>query len=250
MLPSGTGLGMSLDRDLLRTHAARACASMAMTIDAHHASRRAAGGRRRPSSCCGSLVARTRGQCDAGAAARARVAGVRRNARRRPAEGHTREPRASGCRLWTWRGGGSRARAAAGSSRWLEAVLDPLAEFLRPISPIAWIPIAILMFGVGRLVPIFLIFYAVAVSDLRQHAGRHQPRGPQSRECSAVARRFAHDGARAHDRSRRRCLRSLPARGSRSASPGCRWSPARSSAAIPGSAGAFSGTRSSSRWTA
>ena len=49
---------------------------------------------------------------------------------------------------------------AAGSSRWLEAVLDPLAEFLRPISPIAWIPIAILMFGVGRLVPIFLIFYA------------------------------------------------------------------------------------------
>lgn len=49
---------------------------------------------------------------------------------------------------------------AAGSSRWLEAVLDPLAEFLRPISPIAWIPIAILMFGVGRLVPIYLIFYA------------------------------------------------------------------------------------------
>ena len=49
---------------------------------------------------------------------------------------------------------------AAGSSRWLEAVFDPLAEFLRPISPIAWIPIAILMFGVGRLVPIFLIFYA------------------------------------------------------------------------------------------
>lgn len=49
---------------------------------------------------------------------------------------------------------------AAGSSRWVEAVLDPLAEFLRPISPIAWIPIAILMFGVGRLVPVFLIFYA------------------------------------------------------------------------------------------
>jgi NitT/TauT family transport system permease protein len=48
----------------------------------------------------------------------------------------------------------------AASSRWLEAVLDPLAEFLRPISPIAWIPIAILMFGVGRGVPIYLIFYA------------------------------------------------------------------------------------------
>ena len=48
----------------------------------------------------------------------------------------------------------------AGSSRWCAAVIDPFAEFLRPISPIAWIPIAILLFGVGRGVPIFLIFYA------------------------------------------------------------------------------------------
>jgi sulfonate transport system permease protein len=48
----------------------------------------------------------------------------------------------------------------AGSSRWCAAVIDPFAEFLRPISPIAWIPIAILLFGVGRGVPVFLIFYA------------------------------------------------------------------------------------------
>ena len=48
----------------------------------------------------------------------------------------------------------------AGSSRWLAAVLEPFAEFLRPISPIAWIPLAILLFGVGRAVPVFLIFYA------------------------------------------------------------------------------------------
>jgi sulfonate transport system permease protein len=48
----------------------------------------------------------------------------------------------------------------AGSSRWCAAVIDPFAEFLRPISPIAWIPIAILLFGVGRAVPVFLIFYA------------------------------------------------------------------------------------------
>ena len=31
---------------------------------------------------------------------------------------------------------------------------------LRPISAIAWIPLAILMFGISRMVPIFLIFYA------------------------------------------------------------------------------------------
>ena len=39
-------------------------------------------------------------------------------------------------------------------------VVDPIAEFLRPISAIAWIPIAILLFGVGQGVPMFLIFYA------------------------------------------------------------------------------------------
>ena len=48
----------------------------------------------------------------------------------------------------------------AASSKWLEAVIDPFAEFLRPIGPIAWIPLAILLFGVGRAVPIYLIFYA------------------------------------------------------------------------------------------
>ncbi len=36
--------------------------------------------------------------------------------------------------------------------------LNPVFQMLRPISPIAWIPIAILWFGVGDLSPIFLIF--------------------------------------------------------------------------------------------
>jgi len=36
--------------------------------------------------------------------------------------------------------------------------LNPLFQMLRPISPIAWIPIAILWFGVGDMSPIFLIF--------------------------------------------------------------------------------------------
>jgi NitT/TauT family transport system permease protein len=37
---------------------------------------------------------------------------------------------------------------------------NPLFQMLRPISPIAWIPIAILWFGVGNVSPIFLIFMA------------------------------------------------------------------------------------------
>ena len=36
--------------------------------------------------------------------------------------------------------------------------LNPLVQMLRPISPIAWIPIAILWFGVGNVSPVFLIF--------------------------------------------------------------------------------------------
>src|ERR1700691_2132606 len=43
---------------------------------------------------------------------------------------------------------------------WVKAAystLNPLFQILRPISPIAWIPIAILWFGVGNASPIFLI---------------------------------------------------------------------------------------------
>ncbi|MES2482533.1 MAG: ABC transporter permease [Pseudomonadota bacterium] len=46
--------------------------------------------------------------------------------------------------------------AAAGT------VIEPMVEVLRPISAIAWIPIAILMFGVSDAVPVFLIAYAAA----------------------------------------------------------------------------------------
>ena len=47
-----------------------------------------------------------------------------------------------------------------GLSRRAEAALHPLMQCLRPISPLAWIPIAILWFGVGDLSAIFLIFVA------------------------------------------------------------------------------------------
>lgn len=37
---------------------------------------------------------------------------------------------------------------------------NPMIQMLRPISPIAWIPVAIIWFGVGDAAPIFLIFLA------------------------------------------------------------------------------------------
>ena len=39
-----------------------------------------------------------------------------------------------------------------------EMALNPLVQVFRPISPLAWIPIAILWFGVGDSAAIFLIF--------------------------------------------------------------------------------------------
>ena len=38
--------------------------------------------------------------------------------------------------------------------------LNPLIQILRPISPLAWIPISILWFGVGDLAAVYLIFLA------------------------------------------------------------------------------------------
>jgi NitT/TauT family transport system permease protein len=45
-----------------------------------------------------------------------------------------------------------------GWNRRAEMAFNPLIQTLRPISPLAWIPIAILWFGVGDISSIFLIF--------------------------------------------------------------------------------------------
>ena len=48
--------------------------------------------------------------------------------------------------------------------------LNPIFQILRPISPIAWIPLAILWFGVGEVSPIFLIFIAAVFPMIVQTA--------------------------------------------------------------------------------
>ncbi|TWU09836.1 ABC transporter permease [Allorhodopirellula heiligendammensis] len=55
---------------------------------------------------------------------------------------------------------------AIGWSRWVRELLNPLVQLLRPISPIAWLPISVLVFGGVKwwepsdLSAIFLIFLA------------------------------------------------------------------------------------------
>jgi len=55
-----------------------------------------------------------------------------------------------------------------GRSRAAFAVANPLIQVLRPISPLAWIPIAIVLFGIGNKAAVFLIvlgaFFPVLLS--------------------------------------------------------------------------------------
>jgi ABC-type nitrate/sulfonate/bicarbonate transport system permease component len=46
-----------------------------------------------------------------------------------------------------------------GLSRALDAILDPTIEVLRPISGIAWIPLALFIFGIGNALPVFIMTY-------------------------------------------------------------------------------------------
>lgn len=45
-----------------------------------------------------------------------------------------------------------------GSYRWAELVLSPLLEFLRPIPIAAWVPLSVMVFGIGELPARVLIF--------------------------------------------------------------------------------------------
>jgi ABC-type nitrate/sulfonate/bicarbonate transport system permease component len=47
-----------------------------------------------------------------------------------------------------------------GRFRGFERIVDPVVELLRPISPLAWIPLAILWFGIGETGKLFVIFIA------------------------------------------------------------------------------------------
>ena len=45
-----------------------------------------------------------------------------------------------------------------GSSETLALAVNPVIQMLRPISPLAWMPLAVIWFGVSNAAPIFLIF--------------------------------------------------------------------------------------------
>ncbi|HVJ75013.1 MAG TPA: ABC transporter permease [Casimicrobiaceae bacterium] len=49
---------------------------------------------------------------------------------------------------------------AMGFSGSFDRIVDPTIELLRPISGIAWIPLALFLFGIGNALPVFIMTYA------------------------------------------------------------------------------------------
>jgi len=53
-----------------------------------------------------------------------------------------------------------------GLSRSLEAIFNPIVAFIRPIPPLAWIPVAIIWFGLGDGAKVFVIWFTAFVPTL------------------------------------------------------------------------------------
>jgi NitT/TauT family transport system permease protein len=66
---------------------------------------------------------------------------------------------------------------AMGLSAATAAVINPVIQFLRPISPLAWIPVAVMIFGISNVATIFLIFLAsvLAITVAAMNAARGVP---------------------------------------------------------------------------
>jgi taurine transport system permease protein len=68
---------------------------------------------------------------------------------------------------------------AMGASRTVEAIANPVFLILRPIPPLAWIPLAIVWLGLGNAAKIMVIFFAAFVpSVINSYAGVRQIEKP------------------------------------------------------------------------
>lgn len=74
----------------------------------------------------------------------------------------------------------------------LGRAVNPVIQLLRPISPLAWIPLAVVAFGIGNAAPIFLIFLAsfCVIAEGSMNSIRMVPQ-----VYTAAARNFGLSGA-------------------------------------------------------
>ena len=131
--------------------------------------------------------------------------------------------RGSAAICWPLVAGSPSRHAAWAGAAGAAARVNPLIQMLRPISPIAWIPVAIVLFGVSDCAAIFLIFLAaffpivVATDERRAQHAADIPAAPAATSASRPARFCGASSFRPP------CRRSWPACASPSASPGWSW---------------------------
>ena len=79
---------------------------------------------------------------------------------------------------------------AMGWSRRTEALVNPAFLLIRPIPPLAWIPLAIVWLGLGDAAKVLVIWFAAFVpSVINSYAGVRaiEPHMLEARACSASA---------------------------------------------------------------
>jgi len=88
---------------------------------------------------------------------------------------------------------GLAAGIVIGMSRTLRSVFDPLWGFLRPMSPLAWVPLSIVWFGISEQAAIFVIAYASFFPVMLNTSAGIQEIKPVYREAALTlgANRFA-----------------------------------------------------------
>ena len=48
-----------------------------------------------------------------------------------------------------------------GLNKWVRAVFDPIVELIRPIPPLAYLPLLVIWFGIGETTKVLLIFFSI-----------------------------------------------------------------------------------------
>ena len=101
-----------------------------------------------------------------------------------------------------------------GWNRTFDKVVKPVFEVLRPIPPIAWIPIAILWLGIGEGPKIFICYVGAFVIFVLNCLHRHALHRPAAHRCGPHLRSLAAAAAlqRGHPREHALGVRGRPER--------------------------------------
>lgn len=111
-----------------------------------------------------------------------------------------------------------------GLSPLADELIDPVVELLRPISGIAWLPLALFIFGVGNELPIFIMTCVALFPILLNTLSGVRQTDPTLIRAARTMGASGAGSSSARSSCRRRCRASWSASGSPAAPAGRRWS--------------------------